>query len=730
MSLTGVDSSFQDLFGDNAATVSLVVDDLNVTSSILLDFVQPDTNLAVNSSKFVISEDKTSVSSSDNSVTIVQTDRDFDLSLGVLTADKNVVTDASGLLTTIDKTSVSNADGVLTITQVGEDFSVDQTPLTATKNVITDASGLLTTVDKTTVSNADGVLTITQVGEDFSVDQTPLTATKNVVTDASGLIITENKTTLVGTANQVLVVESPQGQWTLSTNQDINTTSAVTFATVNTGQGANELYAMNQDVETTDAVSFLTVNGTDVSLFANLTASEITQLENINSSTISTTQWGYLGAMNQGVGSTNNVTFATVNTGQGGNELYAMNQDVETTDNVTFADISLTTGTVSSAPTVGNDIVNKTYADGLTGSTLQGAYDNGKTITLSGNNGGTLPIEITEDSTATGFAYQSDILLFKNNVGTEIASFIHEHEGGSVFNCHFTADRCFNSQNPTETRELANKSYVDGATDLQLAYDNGDTILTTASNPVIMDGTTLDEVPLKLIATNHCDLHIIDRDATLQSASVSLSVGEAGDTGQDCFTFTTFGTGSTTLADHNFRLMRNTTGIGRLTSGTIIQVLCADGVGNESLHIKRDLYLANTATSAGGVGLNFYDKSTISTTFTRGNQTSGSEDVIYERIGTIVNMHIPAVSLANNTGTASTAMIMDTSIPSEYRPSTRTTNIIYGLDNNVRSTMVASIDTLTWSMTNIARTTLTGITSIGTLAGSPDFNISITYNLV
>lgn len=66
----------------------------------------------------------------------------------------------------------------------------------------------------------------------------------------------------------------------------------VTATSVDTGQGANELYAMNQAVQTTDAV-----------------------------------------------------TFATVNTGQGANELYAMNQAVQTTDNVTFNNIS-PTGTV------------------------------------------------------------------------------------------------------------------------------------------------------------------------------------------------------------------------------------------------------------------------------------------------------------------------------------------------------------------------------------------------
>lgn len=64
--------------------------------------------------------------------------------------------------------------------------------------------------------------------------------------------------------------------------------------TLDTGQGANELYAMNQNVRTTDSP-----------------------------------------------------TFASVNTGQGANELYAMNQNVRTTDSVEFSHISPNSVTVS-----------------------------------------------------------------------------------------------------------------------------------------------------------------------------------------------------------------------------------------------------------------------------------------------------------------------------------------------------------------------------------------------
>lgn len=54
---------------------------------------------------------------------------------------------------------------------------------------------------------------------------------------------------------------SPMAVTSISTdanpfNQDLNTTDAVIFTTVDTGQGANELYAMNQNVKTTDSPTF------------------------------------------------------------------------------------------------------------------------------------------------------------------------------------------------------------------------------------------------------------------------------------------------------------------------------------------------------------------------------------------------------------------------------------------------------------------------------------------
>ena len=75
--------------------------------------------------------------------------------------------------------------------------------------------------------------------------------------------------TMTSAANFYLPADEPAATYPLTVtsggvmgygDQNVLTTSAPTFATVNTGQGANELYDMNQNVQTSDAVSFLSVS--------------------------------------------------------------------------------------------------------------------------------------------------------------------------------------------------------------------------------------------------------------------------------------------------------------------------------------------------------------------------------------------------------------------------------------------------------------------------------------
>jgi hypothetical protein len=81
------------------------------------------------------------------------------------------------------------------------------------------------------------------------------------------------------TSNGVLTLSSTNGNVTVDLdgrftdnvyadgmNQHVKTSSAVTFATVNTGQGATEVHLMNQNVRTSDAVTFDEVNTNAVTM--------------------------------------------------------------------------------------------------------------------------------------------------------------------------------------------------------------------------------------------------------------------------------------------------------------------------------------------------------------------------------------------------------------------------------------------------------------------------------
>ncbi|MDD5489777.1 MAG: hypothetical protein PHP25_03820, partial [Candidatus Moranbacteria bacterium] len=66
----------------------------------------------------------------------------------------------------------------------------------------------------------------------------------------NGITVTAGTGTLTLNTNTLTLTGSS------SLNQDLLTTSAPTFVTLNTGQGANELYAMDQNVRTSDSPSF------------------------------------------------------------------------------------------------------------------------------------------------------------------------------------------------------------------------------------------------------------------------------------------------------------------------------------------------------------------------------------------------------------------------------------------------------------------------------------------
>ena len=109
---------------------------------------------------------------------------------------------------------------------------------------------------------------------------------------------------------------------------------ALTGTTLDTGQGANELFDMDQNVLQASAVTFDTI---DTGQGAN-----------------------ELYDMNQNVQTNNAVIFSSVNTGFGANELYDMDQNVLTSSDVIFNDI-----TVSDELTIGG-VARTTWPTGTT----------------------------------------------------------------------------------------------------------------------------------------------------------------------------------------------------------------------------------------------------------------------------------------------------------------------------------------------------------------------------
>jgi hypothetical protein len=123
-------------------------------------------------------------------------------------------------------------------------------------------------------------------------------------------------------------------------DQNVRTTDAVSFATVDTGQGANELYAMNQSLLTTDAVTFNTINTGQGANNIYVMNQDVTTTDAVTFATINTGQGdNNLLLMDQNLRTTDAVTFATINTGLGDHELYAMDQNVRVSDAVTFASV-------------------------------------------------------------------------------------------------------------------------------------------------------------------------------------------------------------------------------------------------------------------------------------------------------------------------------------------------------------------------------------------------------
>lgn len=279
------------------------------------------------------------------------------------------------------------------------------------------------------VGSGTGAITALSVGTNgqLLIGQSGADPSFNTV---SGVININNTGTTSFTSTANTLISGSFTSVSASIASDINTN---TNAIVANALNINSLTAATSSYYTADSDVTLAgdVTGTADSNTVGkiqgvaITSNEATQLANIGTTTISATQWGYLGAMNQGVTTTSAVTFATVNTGQGANELYAMDQDVQTTDSPSFAGV--TGGNITVGVTGDNTI--DTTSGNLTIDSTGGTTNITDNVVITGDltvTGTTTTVNTTElvvtDNTITvnygGAAANAGILAIDSTGGT------------------------------------------------------------------------------------------------------------------------------------------------------------------------------------------------------------------------------------------------------------------------------------------------------------------------
>jgi hypothetical protein len=147
--------------------------------------------------------------------------------------------------------------------------------------------------------------------------------------------------------------------------------------------------ALSGDVTMTNGgvVTLGTVGADHITEISNLTADEGAQLENIGSVTISNTQWGYLGAMNQGVTTTSDVNFNDL-TLAGDLTVNGTTTTLSTT-NLSIEDKFITVASGSQSATDGGFIVSKQadgagFAVGYDTATTRWVFDNDLAVDANG----------------------------------------------------------------------------------------------------------------------------------------------------------------------------------------------------------------------------------------------------------------------------------------------------------------------------------------------------------
>ena len=189
---------------------------------------------------------------SSNVLTVGGTQSSFSVDLGVLASDVTVTGGTYNSGTQVLNLTKSNGDNVAV-----SGFAID-----------TDTDNF---ADSVAFNSTNGVLTIGRTGtlSDLSVDLDGRylvdTVDNNNYVDGASFNTTNGVLTIGRSGSLSDINIDLDGRFTDNgyadaMNQHVKTNSAVTFSTVNTGQGATEVHLMNQNLRTTDSPTFNTVN--------------------------------------------------------------------------------------------------------------------------------------------------------------------------------------------------------------------------------------------------------------------------------------------------------------------------------------------------------------------------------------------------------------------------------------------------------------------------------------
>jgi hypothetical protein len=254
-------------------------------------------NLEANSGSYLttvdISDDTNLAVSDTNEVNMILTGDTLSAELigGVVSGSDQVASSfAQSILDDADAAAVRTTIGV---DAAGTDNSTDVT-LSGTPNYITISGQVITrnTID---------------IGDDTNL---AVSDTDNVDMILSGDTLSANLKGGVVSGSSQITLSSAGGY---DANEHIDHTSvSITAGTGLNGGGtiaATRTLNVDSDYKNDSLNTFSASLSTNL---ADLTDAEVAQLENIGSTTISSTQWGYLGASNQGITTVSNVQFGNL----------------------------------------------------------------------------------------------------------------------------------------------------------------------------------------------------------------------------------------------------------------------------------------------------------------------------------------------------------------------------------------------------------------------------------